>query len=181
MSSISCPTCGAINSSVISNCEYCGVEFSKAQELTPQEFVTAIGKAIVKVRNSTGRFSNRFDKDEAEETAMKAIPIPSDIPTLTAFFMYAHGNFPKEKMIRSHSEEAWRLKTKAAYDMLRLASLNNPQLTNFLEEYRDTYSEAAMRGSDERSRKRQILFFIGCLLIIAIPCGFMIYDTVFNK
>jgi hypothetical protein len=145
MSQTNCPTCGAKADSVVGNCEYCGVEFAKAQSLTPQEFVTAVGRAI-----STAKEKTKWgqDREEAASTALMAIPIPSDIPTLTAFFMFCHGNVKHGWDALGTEQSAWRSKTKGAYDMLRLASLNNPQLATFIEEFKGSYSVEGMKAAE---------------------------------
>jgi hypothetical protein len=90
MTEISCPTCGAKSNSIVANCEYCGVEIANAQNLKPEEYISAMGRAMVKARENAGWFSG--NKDEAEIAALKAFPIPTEIQTLTAFFMFCHGN-----------------------------------------------------------------------------------------
>jgi len=59
---------------------------------------------------------------------------------------------------------AWRAKARAAYGRLRLASLNNPQLLSYLEEFKETYSEAAMKAS----AKAWAYIIGGVVLVIAI-------------
>lgn len=132
MSIINCPTCGAKADSVVANCEYCGIEFARAKLLTPQEFVAAVGRAI----------SSSYDEAET----IRTIPIPSDVPTLMAFFMFCHGNLSHNPLeFRNSDQSAWRAKARASFDMLRLASSENPKISKFLEEFKSTYSDEGIK------------------------------------
>lgn len=134
MSIINCPTCGAKADSVVANCEYCGIEFARAQSLTPQEFVAAVGRSVLS-----------YPSYEADEP-IKAIPIPSDVPTLMAFFMFCHGNLSHNPLeFRNSDQSAWRAKARASFDMLRLASSENPKISKFLEEFKSTYSDEGIK------------------------------------
>ena len=132
MSIINCPTCGAKADSVVANCEYCGIEFAKAQSLTPQEFVAAVGRAI----------SSSYDEAET----IRTIPIPSDVPTLMAFFMFCHGNLSHNPLeFRNSDQSAWRAKAKSSFEMLVLVSSENPKISKFLEEFKSTYSDEVLK------------------------------------
>lgn len=163
MSQINCPTCGAKTDSIIANCEYCGVEFVKAQTLTPQEYIAAVGRAIAIAQNKAG--SSLLAKDEADSTTLMSIPIPSDIPTLTAFFMFCHGNVKGGFDGWNPGQKAWAAKAKGSYDMLRLASLNNPQLSSFLEEFKSSYSAEAMKA---QGKSETLWVIVSIVLLIAI-------------
>ncbi len=132
MSIINCPTCGAKADSIVANCEYCGIEFKRTQSLTPQEFVAAVGRAV--------------SSYTLREEGITIIPIPSDVPTLMAFFMYCHGNLSyNPDYFNASDQSAWRSKAKASFEMLRLASSENPKISKFLLQYERIYSEEGMK------------------------------------
>jgi hypothetical protein len=161
LSIINCPTCGAKADSVVANCEYCGIEFARAQSLTPQEFVAAVGRSVLS-----------YPSYEADEP-IKAIPIPSDVPTLMAFFMFCHGNLSDNPIeFRNPDQSAWRAKARASFDMLRLASSENPKISMFLEEFKSTYSDAGIKeGSkayNSELKKTGILVAVVWVIIGAV-------------
>ena len=158
MSIINCPTCGAKADSVVANCEYCGIEFAKAQSLTPQEFVAAVGRAI----------SSSYDEAET----IRTIPIPSDVPTLMAFFIYCHGNIslaPEEFL--DFDQSAWRAKAKSSFEMLVLVSSENPKISKFLEQYKSTYSDEGIKEGrkayDSIIKKNTIFVFVFGAITVA--------------
>lgn len=157
MSIINCPTCGAKADSVVANCEYCGIEFARAQSLTPQEFVAAVGRSVLS-----------YPSYEAD-VPIKAIPIPSDVPTLMAFFMFCHGNL-SDNIIEFHfpDQSAWRAKARASFDMLRLASSENPKISKFLEEFKSTYSDAGIKEASKayNAEAKKSLIFIAVVWVI---------------
>ena len=156
MSIINCPTCGAKADSVVANCEYCGIEFAKAQSVTPQEFITAVARAI-----NTYTFRHE---------GITIVPIPNDVPTLMSFFIYCHGNISyNPDYFSDPDQEAWRSKAKASFEMLRLASSENPKISKFLSQYERIYSEEGMEKTlkigQEAARKNRIK---DILLILSI-------------
>jgi hypothetical protein len=162
LSIINCPTCGAKADSVVANCEYCGIEFARAKLLTPQEFVAAVGRAI----------SSSYDEAET----IRTIPIPSDVPTLMAFFMFCHGNLSHNPAnFYNDDQSAWRAKAKSSFEMLLLASSENPKISKFLEQFKSTYSDAGIKEGrkayNSEMKKSWILIavvwgIIGAVLLI---------------
>jgi hypothetical protein len=148
MSQVNCPTCGAKTDSVISNCSYCGIEISKVQEISPDEYIAAIGHALITAKNNC---KSKYDheKEQAMLDVLQSIPIPSDVKRLTAFFMYCHGNVKVGFDGMDNATPVWRTKAKAAYDGLRLASLNNPQLSSYLDDFKSMYSTEAMKKAGQ--------------------------------
>ncbi|MBP6507064.1 MAG: hypothetical protein KA257_05820 [Opitutaceae bacterium] len=148
MTHSNCPTCGAKVSAVIANCEYCGTELKRAAQLSTDEYIGALKRSIDEYRK---RATEADDDDgelypgkAAEAKAIGMFPLPSEISLLTEFFAFCHGNC--KTGLGAWGDEvndAWKAKAKAAYTRLRLASLNNPQLTGFLEEFKATYSNDA--------------------------------------
>jgi hypothetical protein len=127
--------CGARTSSVIANCEYCGIEINRAAEskITPHEMTNALTKRIADAKG----IANVFSGGECVAEAIVSFPLPTEINLLTQFFLFCHGNVREGYFFsvidaRNPERAAWRAKAKAAYQALRLASLNNPQLTSFL-------------------------------------------------
>lgn len=170
MSQINCPTCGAKTNSVIANCEYCCVEISRPAQLNPQDYVKALAHSIEEAKRKakaegdfSGMWSEWIDGKPIEVRMIKNFPIPSDISTLTEFFIYCHGNVQTGIESMSADSGAWSSKAKAAYDRLRLASLNAPQLSSFLEEFKSSYSADAMKARG----KLQVLIY-GTIVIFIL-------------
>ncbi len=130
-----CPTCGASTSSVVAHCEYCGTELSGDAKLSPQEHVAALAKAFA----SADRYS-----PSDQQAAIAAMPIPTDLQVGLAFFLYCHGNVKDGLEGSDPTNIAWRYKAKVAYDSLRLAALNNSQLSEFLRDFQEMYSAAGI-------------------------------------
>ena len=145
---MNCTTCGAQINSVIKNCEYCGTEIENKTVLSPTEYVAAIGRALM-TAESKHKFQS--DAERAKISTLEQIPIPMDIPTLTAFFMFCHSNTRTGLESQSPLPLAWQGKAKSAYDMLRLASINNSQLSSFLAEFKDRYSDEAIKKLHNQS------------------------------
>ena len=133
---------------MIANCEYCGVELKRGAQLSPDDYIAALKHSIEEYR----RKAEEADDDDgelypgkaAEVKAIGMFPIPSEISLLTEFFVFCHGNCKTGfYTLGDEVNNAWKSKAKAAYARLRLSSLNNPQLTGFLEEFKATYSDAA--------------------------------------
>lgn len=178
MLQINCPTCGAKTDSVISNCEYCGIEIAKVQELSPREYMKALTRSLheakVKMKAEMGsEYSEMADGETVERTMLTAFPIPSDIPTLTEFFIFCHGNVQGGLAGIGQTSGAWRSKAKAAYDRLRLASLNNPQLTSFLNDFKSTYSAEGMAAAAKTNYMFYGLAIGGFALFILLIVIFM--------
>ena len=150
MSKVNCPTCGANVSAVVANCEYCGSELKRTAQLSPDDYIAALKRSIEEYRRKAK--DEEADNDDGEPFPVKAaeakaigmFPLPSEISLLTEFFVFCHGNCKTgwdawgDKVV-----DAWKAKAKAAYTRLRISSLNNPQLTGFLEEFKATYSDSA--------------------------------------
>jgi|ERR1017187_4374643 hypothetical protein len=159
MQEINCPACGAKTSSVIANCEYCGIEIPKIGQLTPQEYIKALSHRLER--------AGEDDYLKGRDNAIKGFPIPSDIPTLTDFFIFCHGNTERGIDRETGESGCWLNKAKAAYDRLRLASLNNPQLMSFLEEYKSTYSDQAMKADSTKNSLLIVLLVVGiCAMVL---------------
>ena len=150
MSQKNCPTCGAKVSAITANCEYCGCELERAAQLSPDEYIAALKRSIEEYR----RKAEEADDDDgelypgkaAEAKAISMFPIPSEISLLTELFVFCHGNCKTGwDYIGDKVNDAWKSKAKAVYTRLRISSLNNSQLTGFLEEFKETYSEAAQK------------------------------------
>ena len=138
-----CPTCGAKISSIVANCEYCGAELSKSAEgkLSSQEIIEALNRRIANCRGI-------LERDEQKAAAISAFVLPSDLQTLAEVFLYFHGN------VRTGSNawgdpvcDAWKGKAKSAYERLRLASLNNSQMTQFIAPFDVLYGTSAKKPS----------------------------------
>ena len=140
MTTINCPTCGAKTNSVVSNCEYCGIEIKRAAEsqITAQEMLNALTKRISDCPG-IGSFKSR---NQAE--AIANFVLPSDIGLLAEFLVFCHGHAPTDAFNKYMSgqfmtKEAWQAKARSAYERLRLASLNNPQLSSYLAPFDKIY------------------------------------------
>ena len=156
MSQINCPTCGAKTSSVIANCEYCGIEIKRAAEskITPQEMTDALTKRIQACRGWWP------PKNQKQAEVIHAFPLPTDVNLLAQLLMFCHGNikgrvdmgiFGNLMGFGSSAEmvpdqQAWKAKACALYQALRLAALNNPQLTTFLAPFDQIYGIQASQG-----------------------------------
>lgn len=133
---------------MIANCEYCGSELRPTAQLSPDAHIAALRRSIEeykrKAKEDDDCADELFPLKAAEVKAIGMFPIPSDLSLLTEFFVFCHGNC--RTGFDSWGDEvnnAWKAKAKAAFARLRLASLNNPQLAGFLEEFKANYSDAA--------------------------------------
>jgi len=171
MNHTNCPTCGAKTSAAIANCEYCGVEIKKADQLTPKDYISALAHSIDeykrKARSSDDTYNEAIDGEKATANAIGMFPIPSDVSLLTEFFMFCHGNVKEGFEGMQADNKAWRAKAKAAYDKLRLASLNNPQISSFLDDFKAYYSSEAMK-KDARNTWLVMGIAGGALLLIVV-------------
>ena len=147
-----CPTCGAKASGDLkSTCEFCGVELAKAGLVSPQETINALKHSIeehVKRMREGLAKSSAWD-DDGTAAAVQTFPIPSDIGCLTAVFLLAHGivrssDYFSDYAVHSTNENAWFSCAKASYERLCVASLSNPQLAIYMEQFKATYSEEAL-------------------------------------
>jgi len=165
LSIINCPTCGAKADSIVANCEYCGIEFARAKLLTPQEFVEAVGRSV----------SSSYEADEA----IRSIPIPSDVPTLMSFFMFCHGNLSHNPAnFYDDDQSAWRAKAKSSFEMLLLASSENPKISKFLEQFKSKYSDAGIKegGKAYNSELKKIYILIAVIWgILGAVCLIVYY------
>ncbi len=178
MSQIKCPTCGAATSDAHDACEYCGADSSAASNLTPDQHTKAFAKYIEQTvaRARAGakdpEYFNIIDKERATATAIKSFPAPTKPDSLAAFFVYCHGNVTVEGYEFGGELEAWRSKAKGAYEALRLASLSNPQLASFLEDFKSSYSAGAIKALEASAKKEKnvklLLGLVLCLPVLAI-------------
>ncbi len=141
-----CPTCGAKASGDLkSTCEFCGVELAKAGLVSPQETINALKHSIEEHVRKMREVRDNADWDhEATAAAVQAFPVPSDIGCLTALFIHAHGIVVSNNRLILDDEKAWFSCAKASYERLCVASLSNPQLAIYMEQFKATYSEEAL-------------------------------------
>jgi hypothetical protein len=52
--------------------------------------------------------------------------------------------------------------------MLRLASLNNPQITAFLDDFKSSYSEDGMRAAGRKLTRFYVAYFAGALVFFVV-------------
>lgn len=144
-----CPTRGAKAASFTANCEYCGAEFSRTTQMTAQQCMKCLTDRIATVRaqkvpRRKGWIYSVEDMQAGTEhmsrigDAVNDLPLPSDIECLMEFFMLCHGNAIQKGTYRSLEENAWDAKAQTAYARLRFSSLNNPQLSSFLDGFKVT-------------------------------------------
>jgi hypothetical protein len=146
---VNCPTCGAKTSSIVANCEYCQVELriEAAAAIAPQEFIGALVKSLeasAQVK-ATGieRLNPALATSRAKAEVIERFPIPSSLNHLTHFFLFCHGNCKSGMHGTALDAIAWKAKAKAAYEGLRLAALNDAQLTGFLVQFDKVYGSAS--------------------------------------
>ena len=146
MTERTCPTCGASTSSLIANCEYCGIELHRSEQraISPEEHIGALRKRLEACSMATPTGAFKLNKQVFLRKKMAEViemfPIPTDIQLLSNFFVYCHGNSGDPFWQMSDPASlAWRSKASAAYQALRLASLNNPQLAGFLAPFDQVY------------------------------------------
>jgi len=161
MSQLNCPTCGAKTSSVVANCEYCGVEIARVNTLSVDEYMASIqrrldncsSKDFNSVRRGIADIMMRQSAAQRAKTLALAeticlLPLPSNTEALLALFSYCNGHDqPIGFGTRSEKKEeilAWRGKALAAYERLRVMALNNPQLSDYLKGYAGKYSPEAI-------------------------------------
>jgi hypothetical protein len=154
MQQINCPTCGAKTNSLIANCEYCGIEIKRAEEskITPQEMIHALTKRIQEAKG----ISDWATSGQGTAEAIGLFPLPTDTNLLAQFFLFCHGNVGEEvgvmtsifkKTWTDNKRPAWKAKASAAYQALRLATLNNPQLATFIAPFDQIYGVQSGQGN----------------------------------
>ena len=170
MSQINCPACGAKTSSVVANCEYCGIEIARVNKLSAEEYMASIQKRLDAITNEEFKFDHH--KTKAQTEAIMLLPLPSSTEALVGLFTYCHGHNqifnalgdgPPAEIIK-----AWRGKATSAYDRLRVISLNNPQLSEFLKEYSGTYSPEAVERRATAEGRSSMLSFLFAIAVIGL-------------
>lgn len=180
----SCPTCGAKKSVLIAACAYCGVEVTHDRELGREEYLQALVASIDnKVRERLGPDADEFDRQDARVEAIRELPIPSETQTCAAFLFFCHSNVSPSYEAEDESD-AWKGKAKAAYDSLRLATLNDPQIGRFLEDYRSIYSADALKKHERSKASHTLLYTLLSVMGIIVVYGggyFIIKGLFFTK
>ncbi len=169
MQHINCPTCGAKTNQVILNCEYCGSTLTPNSTLKPSDYIEALQRRLDSIQQSDSPDS---DKHDEQLSAIRMFTMPSEIQCLIEFLTFCDGNAVMENTdFDSEQAElisAWKGKATAAYNKLRIASVNNPDITSFLKDYSSRYSAEAVETSKKTERNNQLIGYVVLLVIVIL-------------